>query len=250
VTKVGVTSRMWPGRADARGSQREATLVLPLALQQSLDIAGATALLLPPRLRSEQIAACASSLDGLLLQGGSDISPLLYGEEPMRPQWQGDIECDKVEISLLQHFIDQRKPVLGVCRGCQLINVAFGGSLYQDLPSQMPQTQLHSDPARYVQLEHAVQFAHRGHLSMLYGTSGGLVNSAHHQAIRRLGRDLEIEATSVPDGLIEAFRWHGHGYVLGVQWHPEYADARSAASLPGAPLFADFVAAIRSRGQG
>lgn len=246
--KIGIASRIWSARADALGSQRESALVMPVALAQALDDAGALAMLLPP-LRDGKIAECARMFDGLVLQGGNDISPALYGEMPLSSQSRGDVECDKVEIELLRLFMQMRKPVLGFCRGCQLINVAFGGSLFQDLPSQLAAADTHSDPMRYAELEHEVELIEGGYLHALYARQRGRVNSAHHQGIRRLGVGLEAQALSAKDGLIEAVCGAGDGYVLGVQWHPEFATGEDVNVLSGAVLFDDFVKqTLRARG--
>lgn len=244
--RIGVAARVWPGRLDALGSQRESALVMPLALAQMLHRFGAIALLLP-YLDETQIEVCVQELDGLVLQGGSDLAPELYGEAPLHGQSLGDVEGNKVEISLFRHFIHARKPVLGFCRGCQLINIAFGGSLHQDLPQQLGNAQIHSDPNRYVALEHDVKFVHGSYLQKLYGRDRSRVNSAHHQGIHRLGAELEAQAHSVKDGLIEALRWRGDSYVVGVQWHPEFLLAEDTSSLDGTILFGDFVAQAQRR---
>ncbi len=167
----------------------------------------------------------AKDLDGLVLQGGSDLWPGTYGEEPLRPEWSGDAIRDRYEIELLRAFIRSGKPVLGICRGMQLINVAMGGTLYQDIATQLPDAGLHRDWDIYCQHFHTLRILPGTGLSKLYpGVETSRVNSVHHQAIKDLGKDLVVEARSEGDQVIEAIRWQGSSYVFGVQWHPEFHD--------------------------
>jgi len=183
------------------------------------------------------------ALDGLLLQGGADVSPTSYGQQPLRPEWSGDPIRDRYEIELIDGFLSQGKPVLGICRGAQLINVAFGGTLYQDIPTQRPEAGQHVDTDLYDQLRHEVLFEPGSTLERLYaGVAGGRVNSIHHQAVDRLGGDLRVEARSATDGIVEAIRGKGATFVAGVQWHPEF-HFQDEALLSGEPLMNDFLAA-------
>ena len=164
----------------------------------------------------------AKHLDGLLLQGGADVSPQTYAASDARPEWPGDRVRDMYELELLHEFVESGKPVLGVCRGCQLINVAFGGSLYQDIATDVPTANAHVSE-HYDQHRHAIRFPDSSTLaSMFPGRSEAIVNSIHHQAIRDLGRDLNIEAVSAGDGIIEGIRHRRSPFVVGVQWHPEF----------------------------
>jgi len=198
--------------------------------------------------RDVSVRRYVEALDGLILQGGADVSPESYGEAALRPEWEGDRVRDLYETELIWEFLIQDKPVMGICRGCQLINVAFGGSLYQDIATQLPQTERHVDAVLYDRLDHAITFAGDGRLQRIYtGLTQGLVNSIHHQSIRRLGNDLAIEAMA-EDGVVEAISKKGAGFVLGVQWHPEFHPAGSAL-LDGGPLLAAFLAAAsKARG--
>ena len=186
---------------------------------------------------NERVGEYVRALDGVVLQGGADISPLAYGEEPLKPEWAGDPMRDRFEIELVQAFADAGKPVLGVCRGAQLINVALGGTLHQDVPAHR------SD--EYDKHAHTVRLEPGSGLERLYGRIGPRrVVSIHHQAINRLGRDLRVEARSDPDGLIEAVRGTAGSYVCAVQWHPEFHGGR-ADFLDGGPLLDEFLAAAR-----
>jgi len=175
--------------------------------------------------------------------GGSDVCPETYGEKALRPEWNGDAIRDRYEIALLRAFMDRRKPVLGVCRGAQVINVAQGGTLYQDLATQMPTALNHRNWTIYEDNCHATAIVAGSGLARLYpGAALVKTNSIHHQAIRDLGRELVIEARSVPDGVVEAIRWSGAGYVFGVQWHPEFHDPADASLLDDTPILDDFLA--------
>lgn len=184
-----------------------------------------------------------SELDALVLQGGSDVSPLTYGESPLKAEWTGDRVRDLYEIDLLQAFIARGKPVLGICRGLQLINVAFGGTLYQDISAQHGGGEEHYDPDAFDQHFHDIAFTPGSTLSRLYpGVEKTRVNSIHHQAVKVLGSDLKVEALSMPDSVVEAVCWQGASYVLGVQWHPEFHDPADARLLDGYPLLKEFLA--------
>jgi putative glutamine amidotransferase len=175
-----------------------------------------------PLLRSNiRLRDYADYLDGLILQGGADVSPLAYGEAPLRPEWSGDPVRDAYELELVHEFMEAGKPIFGICRGLQLINVALGGSLHQDLPTLCPSEVVHESPA-YSQHTHRIQFVPEGHMAQWFGdVKGGDVVSIHHQAIKRLGKGLVAEATA-DDGVIEAIRSTGRSFVCGVQWHPEF----------------------------
>ena len=134
-------------------------------------------------------------------------------------QWAGDRLRDAYEMELLHEFMEAGKPVLGICRGAQLINVALGGTLYQDIATQydQPDIHVHDDYDKYA---HAIAWETGSNLARLSRKSRRAGHSIHHQAIKSLGRGLRVEARSTQDGLIEAVRLDGKPYVLGLQWHP------------------------------
>lgn len=186
-------------------------------------------------------------LDGLVLQGGADIDPQSYGEQPLQPEWAGDRLRDAYEMELLHEFMEAGRPVLGICRGAQLINVALGGTLYQDIATQYehPDIHVHDD---YDKHAHAIAWESGGSLGKLYSEqAGGRVVSIHHQAIRSLGKGLRVEACSTEDGLIEAVRLEGKSYVLGLQWHPEFHPPGSPDLLNCTPILDEFLNAARGR---
>lgn len=185
----------------------------------------------------------AEALDALVLTGGSDVWPGSYGESALRPEWEGERARDEHERALLEAFLAKGKPVLGVCRGLQLINVALGGSLHQDIPTCVPGAARHRDQASYDRNEHGV-IVEGTWLSGVLGATEGRVNSVHHQAIARLAPGLEIEARCTEDGLIEAIRSPSHRFLVGVQWHPEWR-LPDDGTIDPSPLLAAFLEAAR-----
>ncbi len=197
---------------------------------------------------SVTVADYVNALDGLVLQGGADIAPETYGETPLNPEWSGDRIRDRYEIALFEEFVRQGKPVFGICRGCQLINVALGGTLYQDINTQVPQTLLHRDEKRYEHNFHDLRVLPGSWLASLYpGAELAHINTIHHQAVKKVGRGLVVEGLSEPDGIVEALRWEGPSFVMGVQWHPEFMDPSDPKLLDGRPLLAAFLDACRHR---
>lgn len=190
----------------------------------------------------------AQWLDGLVLHGGADVSPLSYGEQPLQERWAGDRIRDEYEIDLVAAFERHGKPVFGVCRGLQLLNVAFGGTLYQDILTQMPDALRHRDAATYDLNFHTVDLVPGSRLAALYPqTSRVKVNSIHHQAIKGLAPGFAVEAVSNEDGLVEAIRRQDAGkpYLAAVQWHPEFHQS-DADTIDDAALLADFLDAARA----
>jgi putative glutamine amidotransferase len=200
--------------------------------------------------RSEMsLSSYAEYLDGLVLQGGADVAPESYGETPLTPEWAGDRVRDRYEIDLFNAFVAAGKPVIGICRGCQLINVALGGTLFQDISTQVTHAISHRDAELYESALHSVNLVQGTRLAQMYpGVKQAKINSIHHQAVKDLGRDMVVEALGVPDGIVEAIRWRGPSYVFGMQWHPEFLALKSldASQLDGSPILNDFLATARA----
>ncbi|MEO8675012.1 MAG: type 1 glutamine amidotransferase [Casimicrobiaceae bacterium] len=188
------------------------------------------------------VDAYAAELDGLVLMGGSDVCPDSYGEKALQPAWNGDRIRDDYEIALLRSFMALKKPVLGICRGAQVVNVAQGGTLWQDLGTQVPGALNHRNWEIYAENCHATSFVPGTRLADLYpGSSVVKTNSIHHQAIKELGRDLVVEAWSEPDHVAEAIRYTGAGYLFAVQWHPEFHAPDDPSYLDDTPILDDFL---------
>jgi gamma-glutamyl-gamma-aminobutyrate hydrolase PuuD len=187
----------------------------------------------------------ARHLDGLVLQGGADVSPMTYAEAPTRPEWNGDRARDVYELELLHEFVNAGKPVLGICRGCQLINVAFGGTLYQDVATSVPDALAHVNE-EYDAHRHAIRFPPGSSLGKMFpDQKRPIVNSIHHQAVKDLGRDIHVEAMSDPDGVVEAIRYQRAPFVMGLQWHPEFHRAKGTELLDCTPVLDEFLRAAR-----
>jgi len=183
--------------------------------------------------------------DGLLFAGGGDVDPAIFGHAP-HPQL-GTVEPlrDEVELALARRAIDDRKPVLGICRGIQLLNVALGGTLYQDIPSELPEASDHYASAKEfgrAHLAHPITLEPGSWLAARLGTLALPVNTFHHQALRDIAPGLHVTGCA-PDGVVEAVEGVGPGFVIGVQCHPE--DLWESADTRWARLFAGFVDAAR-----
>ncbi len=249
--RIGLSARFFHPEPNARGIHSKTLQVLEQSVAQWVMTRGVMLLMVPSVVHDGiltrgniRLRDYADYLDGLILQGGADISPRSYGEEPERPEWGGDAVRDAYELELLHEFMEARKPVLGICRGMQLINIALGGSLWQDLPTHCPGEVAHESET-YDHNAHSVTLADKGQLSRwLGGAAEGRVISIHHQGINRLGRDLVVEA-SAADGIAEAIRWNGRGFVFGVQWHPEFHAQAGLDLLDCTPLLEAFLAAAQ-----
>ena len=170
-------------------------------------------------------ADAAASIHGLLLTGGSDIDPARYGEVGRASTAGVEPERDSFEIALVHAASDAKLPILGICRGMQVLNVALGGTLIQDISTELPGSLEHSVPAPHHALAHEVWIT-KGSLlwklmqEKLAEGDACQVNSRHHQAVKKVACSFEVTATA-PDGVIEAIECGTGGFCLGVQWHPE-----------------------------
>jgi putative glutamine amidotransferase len=261
--RIGLSARiLHPDSAQALGFRDKTLQYLEASVAHWIMAHGAIVFMVPTLESRSSVQRAAVSLrdyvdalDGLVLQGGSDVSPTTYGEQPQQPQWSGDRTRDLYEIELIWAFVFQQKPVLGICRGMQLLNVAFNGSLVQDIPTELPQALPHVDLTQYERLHHDIALEPGSRLASLYGdVPRRQVNSIHHQCVKRLGNGLVVEARCPHDGVIEAVRWTGSSFVMGVQWHPEF-HADSAARLEpdqtplldSGPIVVDFLDQCRAR---
>jgi putative glutamine amidotransferase len=250
--KIGVSPRIFHPQPDAKGVHSKTLQYLEQSVAQWVMSRDVLVFMVPTvdkegllHRSNIRVADYARVLDGLVLQGGADVSPSTYGEEPLAAEWAGDRLRDVYEIELVHEFIEARKPVLGICRGAQLINVALGGTLYQDIRTQLAESIVHVTQA-YERHRHEVRFEPGSGLARLYrGLERTTVTSIHHQSIKALGRGLRVEAWSEPDGVVEAIRANGRGYVFAVQWHPEFHPPGDPATLDSAPILDEFLRAAR-----
>ncbi len=211
---------------------------------------GALVYLVPDAAEADGITVMdvAEDLDGLVLAGGVDVCPRTYGEEPTRPEWSGDAVRDAYEIALLRAMVDADKPVLGICRGHQVLNVAFGGTLHQDILEEVPGARVHRDAVVYDQLSHEIRIEPGSWLARLHpGRETITVNSVHHQAIDRLAEGAVVAARSTEDLVIEAIEIRGPRWARGVQWHPEFAYPGDGRLIDDAPMLTEFLQAAEAR---
>ena len=252
---IGLSPRMLRDIPVELGFRGKTLQYLEQSVPHWLMAMGALAVLVPtvePGRRWHPAAVTADdyvqALDGLVLQGGVDVDPSFYGEAVSHSRPPLDPERDRFEIQLLRAFAAAGKPVFGICRGLQLINVAYGGSLHQDLHEDAATSSAHHVHDLYDEHLHEVRIEPGSWMAGIYGdVAGGTVNSIHHQGVKRLGQGLVAEAWS-DDGVVEALRHEGPAFVVGVQWHPEFHDHRYPQLLPADPLMqAFFDAALRRR---
>ena len=199
--------------------------------------AGGLAVMLPLTDEDADIEQLMETCDGFLFTGGHDVDPAIYGQEKLPICGEICPGRDSMEEKLLKAAVEADKPVLGICRGLQLINAVLGGTLYQDIAAQFPSDTNHRMAAPYGRAEHTVAVSPEmsfGDLPLVLG-----VNSCHHQGIRHLAPCLKPMATA-PDGLVEAFYMPGKRHVRAVQWHPEFFPVEDELSNY---IFRTFVAA-------
>jgi gamma-glutamyl-gamma-aminobutyrate hydrolase PuuD len=251
--KIGVSARIFHPEQGAKGLRSKTLQYLEESIAQWVMSRDVMVFMIPTvnkngRLHQSNIRLrdYAKHLDGLVLQGGADVSPKSYSQEATRPEWIGDRERDMYELELLHEFIESGKPVLGICRGCQLINVAFGGTLYQDIATEVPTAIEHVNHL-YDQHYHPLRLIDGSSLQrMMPGQSGLLVNTIHHQAVKTLGRDVVVEAVSGDDNMIEAIRYSKANFVVGLQWHPEFHQAGVPGLLDCTPILDNFLRTARN----
>lgn len=210
--------------------ERESFWMLPGYLEV-LRACGALPLTLPLVDDVADVRQLTGMLDGVLLTGGHDIDPTLYGDERLAFCGPTLPARDRLEWLLLDEAAARDLPVLGICRGIQMLAVHDGGTLWQDLPTQLPSGVSHHMSAPYDRVAHEVTLVEGSPLRRLLGVGTLGVNSYHHQAVRSLGPGLSPMAFA-PDGVVEAVWEPGRRFVWGVQWHPEFswqADPRERA---------------------
>lgn len=230
--RIGISGvvRTWDG-ADRTG--------VNAAYVQALLAAGGVPLILSPLMGASLAGAALAGCDGLLLTGGEDIDPAWYGADPSAHLSPPSRERDLFELALFAVARQRQLPILGICRGIQLINVALGGTLFQDLPSERPDTVNHSPIGARDARSHTVRVETGSRVAAALGAREVRVNSVHHQAIKELAPGLKASGWS-GDGLIEAVESGADAlWILAVQWHPEEMHADTQAPERG--LFAALV---------
>lgn len=225
--------------------QDEKRLMMPMSYSNVIRDAGGTPILLPITRDDEVIEAYADLVDGLLLSGGEDVDPTFYGEDQL---WTcGDVLPlrDEFELKLCHTMLEKypEKPVLGICRGEQVLNVALGGTLFQDLKAQLPSCIAHQQHQTAPYASHKVIIDADSKLHVIYGDTKVMTNSHHHQAVKDIAPGLVVTAKTT-DGVIEGLEKPDHPYFIGVQWHPERLVEREE-NANHKRLFKSFVDACR-----
>jgi putative glutamine amidotransferase len=213
------------------------------AYVQAVYKAGGLPVLIPLGVSDGDLDALLARLDGLLFTGGGDIDPERYGGQPHPRVYDIDPDRDRMELYLVTRAAQEGIPFLGICRGFQVVNVAYGGSLYEDILDQHPGALKHDYFPGYPrdQIVHPVQIAPGSRLAEILGQTEVAVNSLHHQGVRQVPVSLPLTALA-PDGIPEAVELPGHPFGLAVQWHPEWLQAHA----PMRGLFEAFVGAAKN----
>ena len=192
---------------------------LPSSYICAVEEAGGVPVLLPPSMKAD-FEILLESVDGVILTGGVDVDPVVYGEAPIPMMGKIDPLRDHFEISLARRVLEVEKPLLAICRGIQVLNVAAGGTLYQDINGQIDDSFKHNQKAPTQHPTHKVRVKTGSRLHGIFKKKELMVNSFHHQAVKNLGRQFLATAWS-DDGVVEAMESEDNIFVLGVQWHPE-----------------------------
>ena len=239
---IGITADLSSVPAKGTNPTQESTLFLPQRYCRAIQEVGGIPLILPPIASQRGLRRILQHLDGMLISGGNfDIHPSYYGEKPIRAL--GEIKKDRTEfeLELVDLSLKEDLPLLGICGGAQAINVALGGSLYQDIATQLPNATQHEQGTKKDKGGHPILIHSGTRLRQIIQRQTLEVNTTHHQAVRRVGKGLVVNATT-EDGLIEGLESSNHRFVLGVQWHPEIL-ARKVPSQRR--IFSSFISASR-----
>jgi putative glutamine amidotransferase len=236
---IGITTRN--GETGANDA-----VILRRTYVDAIVAAGGAPVLIPSGLPAQGWRILYERLDGILLSGGGDIDPAHYGMS-RRPGLALEIDParDEIELGLARAAAADGKPFLGICRGAQLFNVALGGSLYLDIPTDLPQAGKHnfSSETERSLVAHEVQIDPQARLAGIVGETKLQVNSLHHQGVREVAAELRAVAHA-PDGVVEGLELPGHPFGLAVQWHPECIPDQPASRR----LFQAFVEACQLKG--
>lgn len=239
---VGVTTTLVP----ESGTWRRPEIALYAVYVAALEQLGLTSVLITPAHSPRSVKALIEQCHGLVLTGGEDVDPSRYGEDPLPELGMVNPARDEMEMTALGLALEHRIPVLGICRGCQVLNVYFGGTLYQDLDTQRPGELRHRQSEPWGLRTHHVTVEPDSRLSRLLELEEMLINSYHHQAIKDVAPGLVVVAKAA-DGLIEAVESTSGEWIIGVQWHPERHEATAPETDPDRMLFEGFRMAVVER---
>jgi putative glutamine amidotransferase len=240
---IGITPDIDTTAAPRSGRKGEPLIVLQGRYACAIQDAGGLPLILPVATSPAMIRKLLEPLDGILVSGGNfDIHPRFYGEEPLEILGKVKEERTQFELGVISLALKRDLPLLGVCGGAQAINVALGGSLYQDIDTQLADATEHQRGKLKERGGHKITIHDGTKLKRIVGRETLEVNTTHHQAVKKLGRGLIVDATA-EDGIIEGIESEEHAFVLGVQWHPEFLVQKDRSQRK---IFAAFVLACKS----
>ena len=239
--KIGIASSfLYPYAARHEALGPKTMIYTVREMPRLVARSGVMPILIPDLDDPQLLREFLDQMDGFLFTGGNDLAPESYGENPLNSKCEGDSERDRHEFEVIDYAVRNRRPVLGICRGMQLINVYFGGTLHQDIAHDLPKALKHQDYALFDELIHSISLVPGGLLEKLYGARENIVvNSIHHQAVKVLGKGLRVEAMGTEDEVIESIS--DGERVLGVQWHPEFPSASQEQVLSPIPLVDYFI---------
>jgi putative glutamine amidotransferase len=187
---------------------------------RSVEQSGSVPVVLPP-VSPDDVTALLDRLDGVLLSGGVDVDPAIYGQEPHARLGRVNRRRDEFELAVVREALRRDVPILAICRGHQLLNVATGGTLVQDIPSLVEGHADHDGKGPRWRRAHRVEVTASSRLREILGQDTVCVNSIHHQAVDRVGDDLVVSARCPEDGVVEGLERPASRFVVAVQWHPE-----------------------------
>ncbi len=215
-----------------------------------LERMGLASVMITPAHDLRSLPPLLDRCDGLVLTGGEDVDPALYGEEPSPQLGIVNRARDRVELAALELALERELPILAICRGCQLVNVCLGGTLYQDIPTQRPETVLtHQQVEAWERRTHRARIRRGSRLAGIVGSEELQINSFHHQGIKDVAERLEVVAVA-EDGVVEAVEARDYPWLIGVQWHPERHEATAPETDPDRRLLLAFRDAVRGRARG
>ena len=222
--RIGISANFLPPDLDRLAYPPKTIIYGEREMYNWVQSGGAIPYMITPPSGNFKMRDMIADFDGIILSGGADVCPKSYGEEPLKPEWNGDYIRDQYEIEIFNTALEMQKPILGVCRGHQLINVALGGTLYQDTATQKEGAEIHRDGKVYDRVFHDINIEPNSILAEIFPEKSQVkINSVHHQAIKDLGKGLSVQARSIPDNIIEAIHLeNSKSLVMGVQWHPEW----------------------------